>query len=169
MKLINRTKIDDSILTSLLVRAGRSVHARTDEVLVIVRQGRTFYCSGVAHRCYRVRVTSRWINVDGGYFEISMPDPGTRRDPILLAEKFLETARHEFGHIYDYQNPGPDKPFSRASARSGRRPAHDKRPEEIRVGNYIYDSDRRIESNYFENVILALALAIEARQRDILV
>ena len=160
MKLYNHTPIEDKILERLLVKAGQSIGARTSDVIVQVNRGRIPNCSrAVACRCDIVKLEKRWTNTDGGYFKISLSLPLKifSQDSLQAAETFLEVARHEWGHIRDYQESS--KPFSARSL--GRRPPHNSRPEEIRAANYIYDSDKKISKNYFEDVLLNLGIEIE--------
>lgn len=164
MKLYNRSKIADSVLQDLLIKAGRSIGANTQNVVVQVNpscQNRWLHIRGMAYECDSVLIGKRFVATDGGWFKISLPILRIT-DPITIAESFLQVARHEWGHILDYQNGGRDTlEFSHRSYSSGRRPKHDSRPEELRAENYIYDSDKRISKNYFDDVILNLAIEIE--------
>ena len=161
MKLYNRTRISDDILSALLVKAGKSVGANTSGVVVKVNTGH-HYVNGTAWQDDRVYVGSRWINTDRGHFRISLPMPDRIHDAIDRARDFLYVARHEWGHIRDYQAGGRrTMEFSHRSS-GGRRPSHDSRPEEIRAENYIYDSDKRLPIGSFDDVVLDLAVALEA-------
>lgn len=163
MKLYNRTRIPDSILTPLLTLAGRGVGARTGGVVVQVNPARTPGSGGLAVDTNFVRIGGRWIKTDKGYYKISLYCESA--DPIASATAFLHTARHEWGHIRDFQAGGyATMEFARASAK-GRRPEHDIRPEEIRAERYIRESDSRLGQGYFDDVILTLAIAIEEAQR----
>jgi len=158
MKLYNRTRIPDKVLRDLLVKAGRSVGARTSNMAVSVNPTRRYGVGGgCAYNYDLLRVHGRWIKVDG-YFKISLGEKTS--DPLLAAQAFLHIARHEFGHIRDYQIGIQE--FSRRGP-GGRRPLHDSRPEEIRANNYIYDSDQRLRNKpgYFDDEVLALAIEIE--------
>ncbi len=74
MKLHNKTRCPDLILTPLLVAAGRKVGANTGKVLVRVSQGRVGGgVSGMAERCDLYRIGKRWIRTDGGTFSIVLP------------------------------------------------------------------------------------------------
>lgn len=163
MKLFNRTRIPDEVLYALLVKAGRSVGARTGDVAVQVNPARQRRGSGgCAYNYDLLYMNGRWIKVDG-YFKISLPtksgDPAETADPLLAAQAFLHIARHEFGHIRDYQSR-EHLEFSRRGP-GGRRPLHDSRPEEIRANDYIYDSDQRLRPGYFDEEVLALAIELE--------
>jgi len=113
------------------------------------------------------------ISTDGGAFKISLPvipascHKDGRTGPMCynglrIAENFMYVARHEWGHIRDYQDGGRYRlAWSRPKA-GGRRAIHDRRPEEWRAENYIYDSDlRRKNKNWAYEEIMALALYLE--------
>ena len=164
MKLYNKTSIPDAILSALLIKAGRSVGAATSNVVVDVGRGLNMWSSGEAHECCATWRNGRYVDTDGGWFKIILPLGGTTRpdyDPLEVAQSFLRVARHEWGHIRDFQHGGRRvMEFARAG-RSGRRAAHDSRPEEIRANDYVWDSDQRLSISHFDDVLLALALAIE--------
>ena len=87
MKLHNRTRLPDDILSRLLTAAGRSVGARTSGVAVQVNPGRT-HARGMAYECFTVRFGKRWEKTDGGCFKISLP---LALDPLVAAEVFLKS------------------------------------------------------------------------------
>lgn len=160
MKLLNRTRLSDQILRRLLVKAARSVGARSSHVVVQVNPARQ--ASGGARRCAAIRLGGRWYDTDGGWFKIALPtrDLAAVPDPEAwlrrVANDFLQVAQHEWGHIRDFQDPNQDiLPFSRRG-RNGRRPRHDGRPEEIRAENYVYDSDQTRGRQHFQAEIDAL-------------
>ena len=164
MRLLNRTPLPDSALYDLLVKAGRSVSASTTGVVVQVNPSyRAFNrASGMAYRCDSVGWgrSKRWLSTSGGAFRISLPllylkHSDRNTDLVSVAESFLQVARHEWGHIRDYQN----KLESSRRGPGGRRPPHDSRPEEIRAENYIYDSDKKLPTYYFDDVVLELAVS----------
>ncbi len=175
MKLLNNTKIPDDLLEAVLLRAGRSVRARTSNVVVQVNPAyRCLASRGMTHGCFRVRWqrgSRRWMITDGGAFRISLVVPSLhsewrikRYDPLTAAESFFRVARHEWGHIHDYQA----KEFWRVSfsrEQGGRRPPHDARPEEIRTENYANEADEKDRgAQWAQEEILALAVALEERK-----
>lgn len=171
MKLYNRTTIADNILIDALVKAGRSVGANTSGVVVQVNPARSLAVRGVAYECGWIKWSSkREMKTDGGYFSISLPTCKRWQkdgvwyqwgDPLKIAAEFVRVARHEWGHIRDFQHGGRwSMEFAKRGA-SGRRQRHDSRPEEVRANDYIYDSDQRLKPEHFDDVILALAIAIE--------
>lgn len=160
MKLYNRTPLDGEILKAVLTKAGRSVGARTAGVIVKVNLMQNHLGTrGLATECFSNRIGKRWIKTDGG--DIKLTFSLHSMQPIEIARAILELARHEFGHIRDYQNGGRfAMEFSKPNS-SGRRPIHDSRPEEIRVENYIYDSDKRLKCGYFDSELEQLAAEID--------
>jgi hypothetical protein len=164
MKLLNYTKIPDAILEPLLLRAGRAVGARTAGVVVKVNPAyRCTGSSGMAYACAWVR----WkrgsecrLTTDGGAFRISLP---IRYDPLKAAQNFFRTARHEWGHIRDYQTRDYwTLGNSRIRRLGSRRPPHDSRPEEIRAYNYADEADDKDRGErWAQEEILNLAIALE--------
>ena len=161
MKLINNTRIPDEVLTAVLSAAARALHKRLRTGGVVVQV--TYHqgisgSSGVAYRATQVRWGrgNRWIKTDGGAFRVRLP----RRpyDYVRTATNFFETARHEWGHIHDYQVGGLY--FSRGR----RRPAHDHRPEERRVDQYIARAHTGPDDYYDE--IMQLAIEIEKQRNN---
>lgn len=146
MKLLNRTRISDRVLHQILVKAARSVGARSSRVVVQVNPAHQ--ASGRAQRCAAIRLGGRWYDTDGGWFKIALPaaDLSGSPDPVttirLLADEFVQVAQHEWGHIRDFQNPHQETLTFSQRGRNGRRPRHDSRPEEIRAENYVYDSQQ---------------------------
>jgi hypothetical protein len=171
MKLYNKTKIPDSVLYPLLVSAGRAVGAKTN-VVVKVTQGRRAWVSGHAKSaCFvyswhlnRRRIKrgcgGRRIATNGGYFQISVPYVPMGQDALTLAESFFRVALHEWVHIRDFQHGGSWRlPWS--SGRNGRRPKHDKRPEELRAINAVDDAEKKGIVHKHADKVIALALALE--------
>lgn len=161
MKLYNRTKIDTAILESLLVKAGRSVGARTSNVIVKVNSSRGAI-RGMAYRCSHVRIGTRYIATDGGMFFISIPSLFPT-DPLSIARTFFDIAQHEFYHVKEYQDGNIN--FSKRGA-GGRRARHDSRPEEIRAYNAVNDTELRKRKGEFDSVILDLAIDLERIYRE---
>lgn len=119
---------------------------------------------GVRRKCI-VLNAPRWISTDGGAFKISLPIAKTspRYDGLVTAENFMYVARHEWGHIRDYQNGGKWRlPWSRPKPGKTRRAAHDDRPEEIRADRYVRHSDEaRKGRNWAYEEVMDLALFLE--------
>ena len=153
MKLYNRTKIDTVVLESLLVKAGRSVGAKTSGVVVQVNPS-LWGGQGAAYRCIQVRMGTRWIETDGGYFKIALPRRG---DILKIAETFFQVAQHEFVHIKDYQDNNPH--FDKRTG--ARRMRHDARPQELRAYDTVDATAARKRKGEFDEVILNLAIVIE--------
>lgn len=135
--------------------------------------------SGTAWHCEWVRwsgnrkKTTRKISTDGGAFKISLSIIPKKYlglgfdsyDGLKAAENFMHVARHEWGHIRDYQNGGWYRLEWSRRGPGGRRGLHDRRPEEIRTENYIYESDKaRRNRNWAYAEIMDLALFLEARK-----
>jgi hypothetical protein len=176
MKLLNYTKIPDAVLEPLLLRAGRAIGVRTTGVVVKVNPAyRSTIVSGTAYHCGWVRWrrgTDRRLATDGGAFKVTLPvRTRTERpyvkewrdkhyDPLEVAAKFFWVARHEWGHIRDYQSRYWQTWSSRGQ--SGRRPRHDSRPEEIRAFNYADEADDKDRGErWAQEEILNLAIALE--------
>jgi len=171
MKLINNTRIPDDTLLPLLLKAGRSVGARTAGVVVqvnlaprcVTSRGRAYPYDWVRW----IRGSNRRMKTDHGAFRISLPVRTiTERsyivayrnkayDALEVAQHFFYVARHEWGHIRDFQT-GDYWKLGHSSKMT-----HDRRPQELRAENYIYEADERKRGEpwaYEENMALALAL-----------
>lgn len=157
------TRLTDDVLDCFLIAAGRAVRARTSNVVVKVIPGWRLW--GRAYECYRVRWkrSHQWTDTDGGAFKICLPLRSLAiGDPLNFAERIFSVARHEWGHIRDYQHGG-----RRMMDFSGgqRRPRHDRRPEEIRAENYVYESDSRGALNHYCDQILRMAIELESLKK----
>jgi hypothetical protein len=169
MKLLNNTPIANDVLNNVLIKAGRAIGAKTTNVVVQANQGRG-WCGGRAYNASAVRWSNnnkrkniRKVSCEGA-FKITL---SLSRPPLETAQDFYNTARHEFGHVRDYQKGGAFS-LSWSISRNGRRPAHNKRPEEIRAEDYIYESDKKKRdefSNYAYEVVLSLAIVLEEYQK----
>jgi hypothetical protein len=85
-----------------------------------------------------------------------MPEPGREYDEQALAQSFFEVAMHEWYHVRDYQRGGRwAMPFARHRA-SGRRPLHDRRPEELRAINAVDEALDRGAVRRYQDEIIAL-------------
>ena len=130
MKLYNKTKYPDALLESLILEAGKSVNARTSNVVVKVTTTKAgnYGVRGYARKCDYVY---KWflyprdnskngiINTDGGYFRIIIPNPkvpdyinkAVRQawlkshcaDGLSIAEIIYKISAHEWQHIKQYQ------------------------------------------------------------------
>jgi len=177
MKLYNKTKCPNNILRPLLVAAGKSVSARTGNVVVKITQG--YYAHsrrGHAVECWGVQTwhlkgrrrkgrpyKQGYIDTDGGWFQISLPGQVVcsfyKGQPqwIIYAESFYETAQHEWSHIKDFQN---NRRFNTPRTTSGRRVAWRDRPVEISAENHVAEA-KKISN--LDDMILELALYFENR------
>ena len=98
MKLYNKTRYPDELLTPVLSAAGRAVGARTTGVVVKCTMRRDFACSGTAYnyvsvrrfhlagRAYtkssgRTRLLEGVVACDG-FIELRLPRHGTSYDPL---------------------------------------------------------------------------------------
>ncbi|MCI0349591.1 MAG: hypothetical protein L0Z53_09225 [Acidobacteriales bacterium] len=172
MKLYNKTRIPDDVLEPLLTAAGRAVGARTAGVVVKVTQARSRRICGLAQNHttvylwhlsnrYRSIGTHRHISTDGGWFRLTIPYVGCRWEPLALAEDVFKVAAHEWAHIRDYQAGGwRTLPWSTRGA-SGRRPIHDRRPEELRAINAVDNAIDRGALRRYADQIIALGIAYE--------
>jgi len=164
MKLINKTKVSDQALVAVLSDAAQSLNKRLRTTNVVVKVTYNKFSqrtNGVAYRCYEVRWDKRWRTTDKGAFKISIPMIHPSYCSIESIKHFFDTARHEWGHIADFQHNELldfDKPIN------GRRKAHDYRPEEKRVYEYIEQAERKgITKESFADSILNLAIEVELK------
>ena len=168
MKLLNRTKVPDDLLTKILVSAGKAVGARTSGVVVQVNPSRNGAIRGVARECIWVRWGNiknkrRKMNTDEGAFKITLPVWVHSSDNILSRiQSWFQVAMHEWGHIRDYQHGGRSRlDFSDNRRGSKRRPKHDERPEEIRANEYQEEASANGVEEKCADQILDLAIAVE--------
>lgn len=170
MKLINRTRSSDSVVQQVLKAAAASLGKRlnTTDVVVKVTQGRFINSTGIAERADLIwKQGSGYIKTKGGTFTIVLPKLSThpayqKYDALWCAEQFFKTARHEWCHIYDFQYEKRHHTRLDHSQRvNGRRPAHDYRPEEKRVQEYVQQAEQRKTANDYVDSIVNLALEIE--------
>ena len=169
MKIYNRTRIPDSILEPILKKAANGIGVRTSGVIVKVSAGQYRYARGNASKCCAIKIRGRWVNTDGGRIVITLPADLARKDEdprlnnmrsfLLCATNFFNTAKHEWGHIRDFQTG--ESEWSKRN-KGGKRPEWHKRPEEIRAENYVYDSKKKgyNEEDAYEE-IMNLAIELE--------
>jgi hypothetical protein len=156
MKLINKTIIPDQILISVLSDAALSlgIKLRTTQVVVYVYKTSYYGSRGIAYRCSMVRWDHRFRKTDKGAIKIGLHIGLS--GALSGAINFFETARHEWGHIYDYQYKGKKELIFTHN------PRHDNRPQERRVYEYINNANQKgnTRDKYYES-IMALAVSIE--------
>jgi hypothetical protein len=137
--------------------------------VVKVTQGRNRGVSGIAYQCYEVYnwhlfrggSHTKGVKTDGGYFQLTIPKPTPGWDFLGLAEQVFKVAMHEWVHIRDYQKGGRwAMPFSSKGA-GGRRPLHDRRPEELRAINAVDAAVERGAVRRNQDAIIALAVEME--------
>jgi len=152
MKLYNKTKLLDAVLEPLLVAAGRAVGARTAGVVVKVTQGRHGGVSGMANSAsylntWHLKRVRKWkserVFTDGGWFRITIPQFKPGWDSLATAQEFFKVAMHEWVHVRDYQAGGRGYMPWASRGIGGRRPIHDRRPEELRAINAVDDAIAR--------------------------
>lgn len=172
MKLYNRSKLSPASLLPIL-RVARRFGGARGQVPVTIGRGSTYQTSGKAWPCRRIRIKRRWVRCDGGCIEIS-PLIDKRADPIWAARSFLETAIHEFRHIGDFQLD-PFKTFMpwarRPAAGKGGRGAYQRKPQEIRADNAIWEANEKMRRNgrlrrRVDALVVALGVEIERCCKD---
>lgn len=167
MKLYNKSRLSDELLEPLLIAAGRAVGARTAGVVVKVTQGKHRGVSGEANHAsflyawhlYRGGGRRR-VMTDGGWFRIVMPESGAGWDSLALAEDFFKVAMHEWKHVADYQDGGRWRLPWASRGSNGRRPLHDRRPEELRAINAVDEAVDKGAVRKNQDAIIALAIAM---------
>jgi hypothetical protein len=174
VKFYNKSSLPTKVLERVIAAAGRRSGARIENVVVKVTQRRRRYdVSGEAQRCAfvyawhlmpkRKFMAQDYVATDGGYFTLTVPRPGKGvYDALHIAETIYKVALHEWVHIADYQalNRGEQLAFSKKLG-SGRRPLHDRRPEELRAINKVDEVTARPLPKSDQDAIIALALAYE--------
>lgn len=184
MKLYNKTRCPNELLRPLLVAAGKSIGAKTGEVVVKITQGHYGRSCGMAVDCdfvyswhlrrlkYHhtkkkwIRNHGRAIQTDGGWIRITLP--GTccyhfKRDKngkkfitfLSQAEEFYEVAQHEWAHINDFQK---DSNLPTPHTPSGRRVAWKDRPIERSAMNQVKEAKQMDQQ---DKHILDLAIWLE--------
>jgi len=120
-------------------------------------------------------VGKRWVDTDGGYIKIVLPAAAhsgaylrypadvlaEMNDPLAMAMDFWKMARHEWGHILDFQRMAVGVRLN-WSRRSGYRlPNWATRPEEIRAIGHCDDADAMGRgAEWAVDEILTLAIAV---------
>lgn len=172
MIFVNKTKIPDKVLRPLVRAALGRAGVQSTKVGVDIKPSK-YYLSGSAQKCDFWRPKGKWLSVQGGWFEVLIPQPrkiGNRwtfhfGDSLDQAEDIWRVLVHEAKHIADYQ---AGLQFSNGAVK--RRPTHDKRPEEIRA-NFVANSagaDLRKgrASAKLQDLILDLAIALETLRKE---
>lgn len=173
VKLYNATSLPDALLRTILTDAQRLSGATGS---VVVRVGETTRgAHGLAHNCSRFRApwtNSRWIATAGGFFEIwVMTEIRPGYDVLSNAQQFFRVAIHEFAHIKDFHFDPFEKKLAWAKPvrRRGWRNTridHDRRPEEIRAENTVWEAEQllgkqRMRRERIEENIIALGIELE--------
>jgi hypothetical protein len=169
MKIYNRTKIPTPELAAVVKAAGRAIErgVKMTNVPIIIKARKAHtpwgQYAGMAYRCNRVRwshltgakkSSNRWVNVDGGYFEVTIPNFNFA-DALFISESLFWIAAHEWMHIVDYQK-------NRYWDHNEARKKHDNRSWERRANSGRADAVLKSETDStIQDIILNLALAIE--------
>lgn len=177
MKIYNKTKYPDSLLEKLLIQAGKSIGARTSNVVVIVNSTKPGYnrCYGTAYKCNYVNLKDNLIETDNGYFKITIPYPfvptwvdlkiqstwirSRKFDGLTIAYSILTTAAHEWQHIKQYQENKFD--FKNKKERNKN---HDNRiweKDAIKASSKV----NKNPNNRIQESVLDLALWIEENKK----
>lgn len=179
MILLNNTRVSNEALRAVLSIAAKEAGSLTSGTVVQVNQGKTPGSSGMAWDCSWVNWKDgrkrRRIHCPGHAFRIVLPGvfsddvakkcdvPVTKYDALAGAVEFYGVATHEFAHIRDYRQGGRRKlEWSRSNAH-GRRPAHDRRPEECRANHR--EAEARARAGRYSEEILALALEMDEKSK----
>lgn len=180
VKLYNLSGLPDDPLYFLLLEAQQLAGATGSVVVKVTRGGyrvRSYASSACAVRksflsarqCVRGtdRLRKGWIKTSGGYVVMQ---PHRSSDPLTDAQRFFETAIHEFAHVYDFQHGGKFALAWSKAGDSGRRPDWAKRPEELRAINRTDDALARLEKQSerkgrITDSIIAMAIQMEAKRR----
>ena len=190
MKLYNKTKCPDEILKPLLVAAGKSVGARTANVVVKVTQGQYGHsCKGMSYNHFAVYTWHLWgrkkkerkyrkgsIRTDSGWFEITLP--GNLHTCFVNAEFDKEKGIvvgevNHIGHAENFYKTAQhewghikdyqDGTYTRTPrTSSGRRIAWTDRPCEQAAMNRVEDA-KKIKG--IDDLILNLAIYFESCAR----
>lgn len=176
IKLYNLSRLSDASLRPLLLSAQQLAGCHGSVVVKITRGG--YRVTSHAAKCDYVqrwflssrqycrgeqwhRLKRGWIATNGGYVVMQ---PRRSSDPLADAERFFETAIHEFAHIADFQRSGVTAmPWSKRSL-GGRRPCWERRPEEIRAQNVTDAALAKIATHRVAINDLILSLAVEMEQ-----
>lgn len=172
VKLYNRTRLPNELLSRLMSRAAQRVGARSGVVVIVNRKrGYSTHCSGHAHECFAMwesglrrikRGRGRLIGTDGGTVTVSIPDCArTDKEALHSAHDIVSVALHEFSHIRDFQEHASDRHSKRGA--NGRRPAWEDRPEEQRAQYREVDARSR-QTNRDDDLELELAEALRANK-----
>ena len=142
MKLYNKTKCPDEIIEPILIAAGKSVGARTTNVVVKVTQTQKRWTRGhvwgqsavykaeLATRQYKKDGTYRFgkVKTDCAYMTIGLPGLHHGLNVIQQAVEGWKVMQHEWAHVRDFQKR---KWLSTPTTPSGRQIKWRDRPCEI--------------------------------------
>ena len=162
MKLINKTKIPDTVIRDILMTAKKSLCKRIDsDIIIRVRFSKR---GGGYIKNDLLRVRGKWNpkNPEKWIYpnycvvmECSIPK-NHYTDSIVSAKNFYETCQHEWGHIYDCQRENRGENIMFAKKINTRRTNHGLRIEEIRTEEYM----KGAKDNGYE-CIMKLAIELE--------
>jgi hypothetical protein len=177
VKLYNLSGLPDEPLRSLLVKAKRAARCGGSVIVKVTRGGRrvTSHAKS-ANFVYQwflltrrrtkkdYELKERRVQTSGGYI-VMQPYRG---EPLASAERFFETAIHEFHHVKEFQEGGKFRHKWSFTDGNGRRPVWEKRPEEIRAVNATDEALGRLRrrKEYPEDAVIALALQMEAKWKS---
>lgn len=178
MKLINKTKIDSKILKRFLLSSAKIVGYDTDrEIHIRVNRCRIdngtrgvfIHCNNVRGQRYGYKKYSEDWHTTNGVIQLWLPlmipkwwngTGGLEIDGLKKAESIYRVAMHEFSHAKDYTALENGERLPYAKKINGRRERHDKRPEEIRADNYVYDAEQKIRGRR-EDIIIDFGIELE--------
>lgn len=176
VKMYNLSGLPDEPLRSLLVQAKRAAGCGGSVVVKVTRGGRR-----VTSHATSAGWIKRWflssrrttkagnireglVRTSGGYVVLQ---PHRWDDTLTAAERLFEIAIHEFYHVSEYQRGGKFRLKWSEPNYGGRRPAWEKRPEEIRAVNATDEALDRLRRRraYPQESVIELALQMEAAWR----
>jgi len=167
IRLFNKSGLADEAVLPVLQDAARLIGVRGPVAVKVTRGGFLVRSSAHAGWPYRWHMDRHcpkekrmaMVDTTGGWIEMQ---PRHSLDPLRMAGEFFETALHEFAHVLDFQTGF--LPWSRRGP-SGRRPAWQNRPEEIRAENAKDAALEKIKKNRLriDDHILTLAVEIEGK------
>lgn len=164
MKLINRTTLSDVFLEDVLKNASKSLGLKFRTTNVVVYVFNTSYdVKGyvIPVDWVRWRWKSKkkvWEKTDKAAMAVGI-NISHYKSYVDAAIAFFDTARHEWGHVRDFQK---GEEFSTGK----RRPRHEDRIEERRVFNYTNQADKKgRDANMYYDSIIKLALELSLYDR----
>lgn len=162
IKLFNKSSYDSTALKALLKYAEKRMQIRGTTAVKITEGKKTVEPHGHAFRGFpymwhlttlRLKNPERRTSIPRGLNSgwvtivlpavkelVSMVRQGKEDIARQVAEKLLDTAKHEFGHIKDFRS---GTHFVTKRNRAGRRQRWGKRPVEISAQNHVFDRQER--------------------------